>query len=292
MIQLYRIFTFLLVISLSACVSTQQNKLASSDEDQDIGLGGTGMLANSGSGLGGTGIVGVITGFGSIFVNGVEIEYNEKTPFSINGKPGTYQQLAIGDVVEVLTTDAQQHTHAQIINLRHEIIGTVESVNQVALSFTIQGHTITHPLNNGTLPTVGDNVAVSGFRINNQLIKATRVSTANNTQNYLRTSMELPFSKLTQNWLIQTYVRKGKTSVIHNGKEHHLNTNAESGVQVIKLQESAADKILLEQVINPAVLPRGRLIEKYHQKSDSIRMQRPGSMQNKSFQGNHQRMGR
>jgi hypothetical protein len=46
------------------------------------------MLASAGgtgSGLGGTGILGKVTGFGSVFVNGIEIEYDDKTIYTIDG---------------------------------------------------------------------------------------------------------------------------------------------------------------------------------------------------------------
>ena len=82
-----RIIVLLLLVTVSACTSGLLNSTATNDEDQDIGLGGTGLMANTGNGLGGTGIVGEITGFGSIFVNGVEIEYDSDTPFTINGTP-------------------------------------------------------------------------------------------------------------------------------------------------------------------------------------------------------------
>jgi len=131
--NLYRIIIFLLAVSFAACASTPSNMaVANNDEDKDIGLGGTGMLAatdsEAGSGLGGTGILGKITGFGSIFVNGIEIEYDNETAFTIDGKTAVSQQLEIGDVVEVLTTDANKYTQARVINLRHEVIGKVESV--------------------------------------------------------------------------------------------------------------------------------------------------------------------
>ena len=48
------------------------------------GIGGTGLEANSG--IGGTGIVGVITGFGSICVNGLELFYFTDTPVDLDGK--------------------------------------------------------------------------------------------------------------------------------------------------------------------------------------------------------------
>ena len=55
--NILRKITFLLILSLAACVSNQSNMTAANDEDKDIGLGGTGMLANTdsdgGNGLGG-----------------------------------------------------------------------------------------------------------------------------------------------------------------------------------------------------------------------------------------------
>jgi len=135
-------------------------------------------------------------------------------------------------------------------------------------------------------------VAVSGFRVNEHLIRATRVVLTNQTQNYLRTNMELPFSQQTQRWLIQTQVKNGKASVIHNGRNHMMNVNGETGLKILKLEKSTSGDMQLKKVLNTADLPRGRLIEKHHQKPDNIRMQRPNNMQQKSFQGTRQRMGR
>ncbi|MCK4675157.1 MAG: hypothetical protein KAT61_04530, partial [Gammaproteobacteria bacterium] len=79
--NIYRTITLFLILSLASCASSRLNMVAADDEDKDIGLGGTGMLADTGSGqtgsgMGGTGIIGEITGFGSIFVNGIEVEYD------------------------------------------------------------------------------------------------------------------------------------------------------------------------------------------------------------------------
>ncbi len=152
MSNIYRIITLLLIISITACVSNQSEVIAANDEDKDIGLGGTGMVANTGNGLGGTGIVGQITGYGSVFVNGIEVEYDNDTAFTINGKTATPQQLEIGDVVEILTIDANPHTQAQVINLRHEIIGEVDSVEPHTYSFTIDGQSIVQSIDKPVFP--------------------------------------------------------------------------------------------------------------------------------------------
>ena len=262
---IYRLFIFLLITSVSACVSTQSNLASGNDEDQDIGLGGTGMLANSGSGLGGTGIVGVITGFGSIFVNGIEIEYNNETPLTVDGKSTSDRQLAIGDVVEVLTTNNKQHTDARIINLRHEVIGKVESVNPDTSSFTVLGQTVFQNENKGTLPKAGSTVAVSGFRLNNKTIQATRVTLSNQQQSLLRTHTELPFKKSTTQWLVQTHVQSGKTAFYINGIAHTVSVKeaikqtlkGPAQINILQLQVSKGS-LKLNRVHDTADMMRGR----------------------------------
>ena len=267
--SLLRTIIILLALSHTACVAGQSNLTAGNDEDKDIGLGGTGMLANTdsgaGSGLGGTGILGEITGFGSIFVNGIEIEYDDKTAFSINGKTVTAQRLEIGDVVEVLTVDNKQHTQAQMINLRHEVIGVVESVEAETYSFSVNGQSVVQSIDITTFPEAGSTVAVAGFRIDAQTILATRVTPAESGQVLLRTHSELPFDKKAQRWLIQTNIQDGKFSFQNNGitrsfalaKNTDKSVNAGLEIKILQLQKSAKGKVELKQLIEPVNIPRG-----------------------------------
>lgn len=283
MIHIYKILTILLITGLTACMSPNPNIMAGNDEDQDIGLGGTGLVANSGSGLGGTGIVGVITGFGSIFVNGIEVEYDHTTPFTIDGKPAEYQQLVIGDVVEVLTTNNDQHTDAQIINVRHEVMGKVKSVNPETYSFKVLDQTIVHGLNNGPLPEVGASVAISGFRINDKMIQATRVHSADTNKAFVRTQMKLPFSKKTSRWLVQTHVQNGQVVVQFNKTAHILDVSEkvkltkkdQQGVRILKLQKSTSGQILMDKTIDPVDMPKGRLFDKPVQQPGGNMRRRP-----------------
>src|SRR4051812_13043523 len=74
---------------LSACATAPApaptpapTRTAALDPKNGDGLGGTGIKTannNRGDGLGGTGIVGTITGFGSIIVNGLELEFDRQT---------------------------------------------------------------------------------------------------------------------------------------------------------------------------------------------------------------------
>ena len=266
MSNIYRIITLLLVISIAACVSNKSTITAANDEDKDIGLGGTGMLANTGSGMGGTGIIGEITGYGSIFVNGIEVEYDNDTAFTINGETAAPQQLEIGDVVEILTTDANVHTQAQIINLRHEIIGRVESVEPHTYSFTINGQSIIQSIEKSTIPEVGTTVAVAGFRIDEQTIISTRITPAETGQTLLRTRTGLPFDNEAERWLVQTHVQANKATVQHNGiaytfaltKKINKSFKDQLGIKILQLQKSATEKLELKQVIEQASMARGR----------------------------------
>ena len=278
--NIFQTITFLLIISLAACTSTQSNIIAVNDEDEDIGLGGTGMLASTdsgaSSGLGGTGILGKITGYGSIFVNGIEIEYDHETAFTVDGQTTAPQQLKIGDVVEVLTVDAKTHTQAQIINLRHEVIGIVESVEPETYSFTIHGQSIVQPIDKSTFPEVGTTVAVSGFRINEQTILSTRITPAKAGQSLLQTHTELPFSNEARRWLIQTHIQNDKAIFKHNGTAHVFSMTEiidkdNLGLKILQLQESATEKLELNQVIEPANVPSGRrTLVPVQQSADSI----------------------
>lgn len=263
--RIYRLIILLLVISVTACVSSQSNISIASDEDQDIGIGGTGMLANTGSGLGGTGIVGEVTGFGSVFVNGIEIEYNRETPFTIDGKTAAHQQLVIGDVVEILTTDTKQHTSAQVINLRHEVIGQVESINAQDASFRILGQTIQIETNE-MLPQIGNTVSVSGIRIDEQTIQASRVVQTDTKQTLLRTHTELPFKEKTAQWMIQTHVQNSNVSFQLEGARYNLSLQEKTGdvlkgrsvIRVLQLQKTESKQLKLNRVIDPMKMPRGR----------------------------------
>ena len=288
MSRIYRIITFLLIISVAACASNQPNTIAANDEDKDIGLGGTGMLANTGGGgLGGTGIIGEITGFGSIFVNGIEVEYDNDTAFTIDGKTAASQQLEIGDVVEILTVDAKQHTQAQVINLRHEIIGAVESVEPHTYSFTINGQSIVQSIDKSTLPEVGATVAVAGFRIDEKTILSTRVTPAETGQVLLRTRTGLPFDNQAQRWLIQTRIKNNKVNFKHDGETHVFTLDEkinksfkdQLGIKILQLQKSATDKLELKQVIEQTSMPRGRRLLNPVQQQNGNMLQRtmPGS---------------
>jgi len=270
---IYRIIITLLFSSVIACTYNPpvDTAVTAGNEDEDIGIGGTGKQLAAESGIGGTGkqpvgILGTITGFGSIFVNGIEIEYDEYTPFSIDGKPSPLQQLAIGDVVEILTTDGNDFTHAKAINLRHEVIGKVESVEAETFSFSINGQSIIQPINSAWMPAIGTWVAVSGHRVDEQNIIATRITAATPEQALLRSSMTLPFKDETSRWLVQVYAPGDSVYFKLEGDSHMLQLDRQDesdprhrlGIKVLELHKSSSGQLEVDQVTDPVTLPRGR----------------------------------
>ena len=149
------------------------------------------------AGIGGSGVTssGTITGFGSIFVNGVEFETSSST-FSVDDNPGTESDLAVGMRVTVngsINADGITGT-ATSVTFDEELQGPVSSVSPVdadgvSRTITVLGTTVllnsttTNFDISGTQPgpfgfnniNPGDNVEVSGFFNSTGVLIATRV---------------------------------------------------------------------------------------------------------------------
>ena len=157
------------------------------------GSGGSGL-----AGVGGSGYVssGSITGFGSVFVNGVEFETDTATTFNVDGVSGTQDDLAIGMIVKVdgnINADGISGT-ATSISFDDQLQGPVASLGLVVegkRSFTVLGTTVI--IDSGTtifdvsdslpIDTVfgfdtildSNNVEISGFYNSTGVLLATRV---------------------------------------------------------------------------------------------------------------------
>ena len=190
----------------------------------------------------------------------------DKTIYTIDGKATVPQQLEIGDVVEVLTTDDEKYTHAQIINLRHEVVGVVESVDRDTYSFTVHGQSVIHAIDEVSPPEVGTTVAVSGFRIDDKTILASRVKAVAPGQSLLRTDHALPFEEKSTRWLVQAYVRDDKAEFELEGavqkivleKKTKMTMSDRLGVKILRLQKTSSGQLKLDRVVDEASIPRGR----------------------------------
>lgn len=136
---------------------------------EDNGIGGTGLVRDNG--IGGTGrrsdigVYGRITGFGSICVNGLEIEYDKDTP--VNGGKASTDALQVGQIVAVHAYRDGKEYRAEKIAVERSVAGPVKDIDRVRGILTVQRQTVVAGSGTkGVLATLekGDNVAVSGLR--------------------------------------------------------------------------------------------------------------------------------
>lgn len=145
---------------------------------QQGGVGGTGYVVSEG-GMGGTGVIGIITGFASICVNGIEIHYDSNTSVSIDGRPSTVQDLAVGQVIAARAVGKGPELTASNITVFHAAVGPISSLNPEIREMHVIGQTIkTGQLrDSGNFPNVkaGDWIQVSGHRLSNGMIVASHI---------------------------------------------------------------------------------------------------------------------
>ena len=143
---------------------------------QDNGIGGTGRMqrAPEDRGIGGTGVYGTIMEFGSIIVNGARITYAPTAPVYINGRKVRPAAMKIGHIVHV---SADSRLKAKRIDIRHLVVGPVESVGWLKRDCVVLGQTIRLPSGADT-PTLGEWVAISGIRRPDGVIEASLVEAA------------------------------------------------------------------------------------------------------------------
>lgn len=146
------------------------------------GMGGTGAptppLAQEG-GIGGTGIVGVVTGFASICVNGVKVEYTPHTPLLRDGVAAPLSVLAVGQVVAMQASGEGDRLQARRIAVLDAVVGPLGLADAASGRFEVMGQAATAlvPADLAGLRS-GDWVRVSGHRLGDGEIRASRVQRA------------------------------------------------------------------------------------------------------------------
>jgi hypothetical protein len=155
-----------------------------------VGTGGTGRVGTGGSGQA-VGIVGTITGFASICIDGVEVSYTPTTTVSVNGLPGSLNNLAVGQVVTVSAagdgSDSGIVSGVQV-SILNAAAGPIATISASAQSFTILGQNVrvtaqtliadATGIKTFDFLQTGALVRVSGLRLANGDIVASRVETA------------------------------------------------------------------------------------------------------------------
>lgn len=123
-------------------------------------------------GIGGTGIVGTLTDFGSLMINGLRVTLTPDTV--IAGPLGAMAEadLAIG---QALTVEADADLVAARVFVADPVIGRVKSVDATTRRFWVDGIQAQLDPTAGELPQSGDHVAVSGLWRGSEVI-ATRLT--------------------------------------------------------------------------------------------------------------------
>jgi hypothetical protein len=128
---------------------------------------------------------GAITGFGSVFINGVRFE-TSSAAFTINGKPGTQADLRVGHVVTIHGhRDDQGNSTADRIDFDDLVKGPVDSVDVAAGTLVVMAQTVLTDADTSFDDDIagaslaglnaGDIVEVSGMRRADGDIQATRI---------------------------------------------------------------------------------------------------------------------
>ncbi len=178
--------------SIAACLAPAANGTTACE--QPGGIGGTGIRPDGG--IGGTGLradadlglVGVVTGFGSLCVNGVEVQYDAATPVTVNGDASSASSIAVGQVVAVRAFGNPVQARARAIDILDAAVGPVTAIERPGSVLQVLGHRVrlepSTQLGSGLTrealanARVGDNLRVSGLRSADNSIVATWVDRA------------------------------------------------------------------------------------------------------------------
>ena len=157
------------------------------------GIGGTGIDPG---GIGGTGqradaelgVLGVITGFASICVNGIEVHFDAATPVALNGEPASAAALGVGQVVAVRALGSGAQARAQAIDIVDAAVGALSAVESGGELLQVQGRRVRvgaatvfgGGLSRAQLAAaqIGETMRVSGLRDAEGTIVATRIEPA------------------------------------------------------------------------------------------------------------------
>lgn len=150
------------------------------------GVGGTGISERDRGGVGGTGIVGVITGFGSVCVNGLEVGYDAGSRVETDGEPSSADRLEVGQVVVIDAERRDGELWAKQLAVRNMAVGPIAAsdprrgeIEVLGQRVTIDGATRLAGAGGAALAlgdlTPGRFVAVSGLRRADGSVFATRI---------------------------------------------------------------------------------------------------------------------
>ncbi|WP_376964648.1 DUF5666 domain-containing protein [Azospirillum sp. A26] len=145
----------------------------------DRGIGGTGVSVADrgigGTGITSTGIVGTVTAFGSVWVNGLRVDLPQTTQVRIEGRPAQPGDVRIGQTVAMTAAPGgPTGLTAQTLEVRFAVAGPVDRT--ATGGALVLGQRIDLAEAEGTTAlTPGRWVAISGLRRPDGVIDASRV---------------------------------------------------------------------------------------------------------------------
>ncbi len=145
----------------------------------DRGIGGTGISVTDrgigGTGIGKTGIIGTVTAFGSVWVNGLRVDLPPTTAVRIEGRPAEPGEVRLGHTVAMTASPGgPTGLTARTLEVRYVVAGPVERAE--GGSGLVMGQRIDLADAEGTTAlTRGRWVAVSGLRRPDGVVDASRV---------------------------------------------------------------------------------------------------------------------
>ncbi|MEM9176164.1 MAG: DUF5666 domain-containing protein, partial [Myxococcota bacterium] len=126
--------------------------------------------------IGGSGLFGTLTGFGSLCVNGRRVELEEAAPVRVDGVEAEASALAVGQVLRIETDVVDGRWSARSVAVEHAVVGPVTAREDAG--FRVMGQRVLWSAGDETVPAVGDRVAVSGLVRDDGAVVASRLDAA------------------------------------------------------------------------------------------------------------------
>lgn len=161
------------------------------DPKNGDGIGGTGIRSAEAMPVNsrgdGTGVRGTITGFGSILVNGLKLDFDHTTKVESDGKPTTLEALRVGQIVQGVARSKGGKLSLASLEIQHAAAGPIGAIDHAAETLTVLRQKVRLNLAGDKAAIaafktlqIGDAVSVSGLRQADGVIVATRVDQAGN----------------------------------------------------------------------------------------------------------------